>query len=263
MAKTPEELLRELETAGVLSGRPSPSSRVSRPTKTLVQGNRAPALYLLIAALVVAVLGATPIGQVALYPFSLFVTLVHETCHALAAVATGGAVVNLRISSDLSGLTITAGGIVPIIASAGYVGASLVGALVIALPRSAARLSLVGLALAPAASLVFFHPATLFTAAWCGVFAGLLLLAVWLLPRGWLVPIQLFLGLEIGLNAIRDVLTALLITGSNSHIHTDADLMSSALFFRPVVWAVIWTALSALVLLAACWRVLRRAVYSP
>lgn len=262
MAKTPEELLRELETAGVLSSHPNPAAPVPR-TAVLTRGHRASALYLLVAAVLIAGLGATPIGQVALYPFSLFVTLVHEFCHAVAAVATGGTVVDLRISSDLSGLTITAGGSVPVIASAGYVGASIVGAAMIGLPRQAARLALLALTAAPAATLILFHPATLFTAVWSAIFAILLLVAVWFLPDSWLVPIQLFLGLEIGLNAIRDVVTALLITGTNSHIHTDASLMSSALFFSPVVWASVWTALSAFVLLLAVLRVVRRAIYSP
>lgn len=151
----------------------------------------------------------------------------------------------------------------PLIASAGYVGASIVGALVIALPRRVSRLAFVLLALAPAATLIFFHPATFFTAVWSLVFAVLLLLAIWLLPDGWVIPVQLFLGLEIALNAIRDVTTALLITGTDSHIHTDASVMSSVLFFSPVVWASVWAALSALVLLAAAARVVRRGLYSP
>jgi Peptidase M50B-like len=264
MGKTPEELLRELETAGVLGGRPSPGETVPQRSAPRAQLDRqGPILYLLIGALVVAALGSTPIGQVALYPFSLFVTLVHEACHAVAAIVTGGTVVNLRVSSDLSGLTITAGGLAPVVASAGYVGAAVVGALVIAMPRRASRLSLVGLTLVPAATLVFFHPATLFTAVWCGAFATLLLLGVWFLSPSWLIPIQMFLGLEIGLNAIRDLITALVITGTSSHIRTDADLMSSALFLRPLVWVTVWTALSGAVLIAAVWRVLSRGFYSP
>jgi hypothetical protein len=54
-----------------------------------------------------------------------------------------------------------------------------------------------------------------------------------------------------------------LITGSSAHIQTDADLMSSVLFFPPTVWAALWTALSGLVLVLALARVVRRAIYSP
>jgi hypothetical protein len=262
MAKSPDELLRQLETAGVLGGSSAVTgARQRQPAPR--SGARAHLLYLILAAVGVAILGSVPIGQVALYPFSLFVTLVHEVCHAVAAVVTGGTVVNIRIARDLSGLTITARGWLPLIASAGYVGASLVGAIVIALPARMARVALVALALAPAAALGAFHPATLFTVVSCVVFLALLLLGAWLLPASWVFPVQVFLGLEIGLNAIRDLTTALLITGSDSHIRTDADLMSSALFLRPLIWVWLWAALSAVLLAAALWSVLRRAIYSP
>jgi hypothetical protein len=264
MAKSPDELLRELETAGVFAGKTVPHGGAgTSPARQTRPRRRITALALLVAALVIAALGAAPIGQVALYPISLFVTLVHEVCHALAAVATGGTVVNLRISSDLSGLTVTSGGVVPVIASAGYVGAALIGALVIVFPGSVSRGLFLLLALAPVSAIVFFHPVTLFTGVWCGAFAAILLLTGLLLPARWLLPVQIFLGLEIGLNALRDLATALLITGSSAHIQTDADLMSSVLFFPPTVWAALWTALSGLVLVLALARVVRRAIYSP
>jgi hypothetical protein len=216
----------------------------------------------MVAAVLVATLGVIPIGQVALYPVSLFVTLVHEVCHAVAAELTGGTVVNVRVARDLSGITITAGGIVPVIASAGYVGASLIGAALIALPGRLARPLFIALALAPASALVFFHPATLFTWVACAAFLAALLLTAIFLPASWAAPVQLFLGLEIGLNALRDVATAVLLTGSGAHVQTDADLVASTLFLRPVVWAGLWAALSLLVLAAAALRVVGR-FYSP
>lgn len=263
MTKTPDDLLRELEASGVLSGGPGAVTAKRRAVRRKAPtGQRRPALVLMVVAVLLAIVGATPIGQVALYPVSLFVTLIHEVCHALAAVLSGGTVVDLRVSRDLSGLTITQGGLVPAIASAGYVGASIIGALVIALPGRLARATFVGLALAPAVTLVFFHPANVFTWVTCAAgLAALLLLAIFL-PRSWAAPLQLFLGLEIGLNALRDVATALLLTGTGAHVQTDADLMSSALFLRPVVWAAIWAGLSVLVLAAAVFRVAAR-FYSP
>lgn len=260
MAKTPDELLRELESAGVVEK----ASSISGPRRGRSAAHpRRGRVTVYVIALLIAMLGASPIGQVALYPVSLFVTLVHETCHAIAAAATGGSVVSLRVSRDLSGLTETGGGVVPAIASAGYVGASLVGAVLISLPRRVARAALLGLALVPVADLAFFHPADLFTFAACAGFCAVLVLTALFLPGSWVVPVQLFLGVEMALNAARDVLTALLITGSGAHVQTDAGLMSSALFFRPVVWAAAWTALSALVLALAIWIAIRRALYSP
>ena len=64
-------------------------------------------------------------------PFRLFVVLVHEVCHAGAALATGGEVIEIRTNWDESGHTLTEGGFFPLISSAGYVGSALAGALLI------------------------------------------------------------------------------------------------------------------------------------
>jgi hypothetical protein len=262
MAKSPDELLRELQSAGIGDGSTAVAARAPAPSRRRLP-ERGAGLYLLVIAVLVAAVGTTPIGQVALYPFSLFATLIHEAGHALAAVATGGTVVNLRVNSDLSGQTQTADGIVPVVVSAGYVGTAIIGALTIAWPPRFARLLLFVLGLIPAAAVIFFHPGSLFTLVWCGVWAVALLLLALRLPASWALPVQLFLGLEVGLNAIRDVVTALVLSGNGSHVQTDADIMASSLVLSPLVWAGVWTLLSALVLFAAVWRVIRRALYSP
>ena len=64
-------------------------------------------------------------------PFRVFVVMVHEVCHAGAALLTDGEVVEIRTAWDESGHTLTKGGIFPIISSAGYVGSALLGALLI------------------------------------------------------------------------------------------------------------------------------------
>lgn len=92
---------------------------------------------LMLALLIIAMLcWDMPYISTALYPFKLFVTMIHESCHALAARLTGGSVSEILISPDESGLTYTKGGIFPIIAGAGYPGAAFVGALLIWLGRT-------------------------------------------------------------------------------------------------------------------------------
>jgi len=68
---------------------------------------------------------------VLLKPFRFFVVMVHEVCHASAALLTGGEVVEMRTNWNESGRTLTQGGIFPLIAAAGYVGSALLGALLI------------------------------------------------------------------------------------------------------------------------------------
>ena len=64
-------------------------------------------------------------------PFRLFMVLVHEVCHAGAALATGGEVIEMRTNLDESGHTLTEGGFFPLISSAGYVGSALAGSMLI------------------------------------------------------------------------------------------------------------------------------------
>ena len=84
-------------------------------------------LYLLMAILALALW-----DTMLLKPFRIFVVMVHEICHAAAALVTGGEVVELRAAWDESGHTLTQGGVFPAITSAGYVGSSLLGSALIA-----------------------------------------------------------------------------------------------------------------------------------
>jgi hypothetical protein len=95
--------------------------------------------WLWLAAAVSLVVSLTPWAPVLLYPFKLFTTWVHECAHALMTVLVGGRVLSITIQPDTSGLTQSlvptgriAGGLV---ASAGYLGAAVVGCLLMAATR--------------------------------------------------------------------------------------------------------------------------------
>ncbi len=64
--------------------------------------------------------------------FKILVVFLHETSHAFAAILTGGHVRNIAVSSTESGVTFVSGGLSAIMYSAGYLGTSLIGALLIA-----------------------------------------------------------------------------------------------------------------------------------
>lgn len=65
------------------------------------------------------------------WPFTWIQTFFHEISHGLAAIATGGRVSHIEIHLRGSGLCYTSGGIRFIVTSAGYLGASLFGVLLI------------------------------------------------------------------------------------------------------------------------------------
>ena len=73
-----------------------------------------------LAALFVAtwLLWDTPL----VYPIKIFVVMLHELGHALAALITGGQVVGIQIYPEQGGVTFTRGGWPFVILSAGYVG---------------------------------------------------------------------------------------------------------------------------------------------
>jgi hypothetical protein len=263
MAKSAEDLIRELEAGGVLGG----SSMPSKATRRAAQRTGGPAspaskqsgvLFVVLAAIVIAAVGSLPLGSYALYPFSLFVTLVHESCHAVAALISGGAVDSLRISGDLSGVTMIAGGSEALIAPAGYVGASVVGSLLLITPPRYARAAVAALVAVPLAGLLLFHPATLFTAIWCLAFLAGLGLAAWKLPDRLMHFFQILLGVSCGLNAFRDLMTLFFISSSGAHIHTDAELMFSVLPLPATAWAVLWTLLSLALLGGALFTLVKR-----
>jgi len=68
-----------------------------------------------------------PFGGYVVYPFSLFVTFLHELGHALASVITGGKVIGVRINFDGSGYAVTAGGFRWMVIMGGYLGSIIFG----------------------------------------------------------------------------------------------------------------------------------------
>lgn len=251
MSKSTEDLIRELESGGVLGGPAQPPARSAAPIASRQAAHGSSTLFILLAVVLVAALGSLPFLSLALYPFSLFVTLIHECWHALITIATGGSVSDLQIQSDLSGVEHSRGGIEPLIASAGYVGAAVTGAAALIVPLRYSRWVVGALAAFPALALLLFHPASLFTAIWCILFLAGLGVAAWKLGGRLLAFLQVFLATEIALNALRDLSTLVFISGSDSHMQTDATNMASALFGPSILWSVLWTVLSVVVLAAA------------
>lgn len=64
-----------------------------------------------------------------IYPIKLFVVLLHEISHGIAAIITGGNVVSLKINLELGGECVVENGNKFVVASAGYLGSLLFGSL--------------------------------------------------------------------------------------------------------------------------------------
>jgi len=82
-------------------------------------------IILIVITIASIILWETPV----IYPFKIMVVLFHEISHGIAAILTGGKVIELNIALDLSGICKIEDGNSFIIASSGYLGSLLFGML--------------------------------------------------------------------------------------------------------------------------------------
>jgi hypothetical protein len=207
---------------------------------------------------------AVPFFQPHVWPFILLNTQIHEICHAVAAVATGGSVEKIIVYRDGNGVTPILGSWILVTAAAGYVGSTVVGA---ALLLSAARFRsaryavfAVGIGLL-AANLVWVRGDGL---GWLLGFlwaAALIAAGRWMSDRAITVSAA-FLGMAqiaASINAVYDLLRISAFTERS----TDARVLESATGVPAMVWAVIWSAISVAVGFVTVRRLLRHSMGRP
>jgi hypothetical protein len=200
-----------------------------------------------------AVLMNVPYGYYALYPFKLFATWIHESFHGLAALATGGSVETVEIFSDTSGVTksLLSPGTAArsLVASMGYLGTSIAGAILLSLRRrpTAQRWALAIIALGMVLSLVFWV-----RNAFGAVTVALLAVAVGLLAvraaEAWASIATNVLASQACVNALLDIRVLYGVQG-----HSDAATMADVVGLWPWFWATLWLVISVLLLWVA-WR---------
>ncbi|NMC72345.1 MAG: hypothetical protein GYA57_20110 [Myxococcales bacterium] len=203
---------------------------------------------LLGAAAVVAALNLVPHGETLLYPLALFATWIHETCHALMALACGAEVQGLLVRPDTSGLATYlfdprefGTGSRALVASAGYVGTALAAAgLLAAVQRPRLHrpvLATLGVGL------------ILTTLLWVRTAFGIIALLLLAAGLGAVVARRtaaaarwtlVLLGLQTALNAVLAIRVLYYAHGEN-----DAATMSELLGLPPAFWATLWLLLGA------------------
>jgi hypothetical protein len=191
----------------------------------------------------------TPWGPLALYPFTLFTTWIHECGHALAVVLVGGSVSSVTIEPDTSGLTRS---LVPtsrlsrgIIASAGYLTASVVGCFLLTAARVERRAKpiLWGIGVFMLVTLVLWVRNLFGALVVIGWAVALLTIAHRRTSRGLAAFVLGVLGIQVALNAVFNIRVLFLVDGPS-----DAQAMA-ALFVAPAwFWASLWMAMSVAML---------------
>ena len=223
-------------------------------------------LLLLIATVITIALWFIPYAGILVYPIRLFVTFIHEGGHALMTLLTGGAVQSLTIASDGSGLTYSAstGWFASLlVSSAGYLGTTFFGVMMLALIRfnvSPKKILLGCGILIGVMTLVFGFISPVFNflslqVAYSSVLFTIVtgaLLTVALITLAKFSTIRTanfaaaFLAIQCLLNSLSDLKTLFVINSpfSGSDIMNDAGNMANATGLPGIVWVFIWIGIS-------------------
>ena len=227
-------------------------------------------MLLLIATVITIALWFIPFADFLVYPIRLFVTFIHEGGHAIVGFLTGGSVQSLTIASDGSGEVYSApSGFfgATLTSSAGYLGATAFGVLLLALIRrnfSPKKVLFACAGLIAALTVVFgvisplFHAFSLnvgLSSIAFTVTVGILLtLGLFALAKFASVKVAnfsvAFLAVQCLLNSLSDLKTLFYINAPlvGSNIQTDAGNMAAATGLPAIVWVVIWIGISLLMI---------------
>jgi hypothetical protein len=224
------------------------------PGPRILSSRRPIGNWLWAAVAVSLVISLTPWAQFLLYPFKLFTTWVHECGHALMTVLVGGHVTSITIAPDTSGLTLS---LVPVgrvarglVASAGYLGAAVVGCLLMAATRVEkwAHVILLGLGAFMLLTVVLWMR-NLFgigvVLAWGVALVALARQGIGNAPR-FLLSV---LAIQVALNSVYDIRVLFLLERGQS----DAASMARLFLLPAWVWATAWMLMSVAMLGATLW----------
>ena len=222
--------------------------------RSLFSSGRPIGNWLWAAVAVSLVVSLTPWAQFLLYPFKLFTTWVHECGHALMTVLVGGRVTSITIEPDTSGLTrslVPAGRVARgLVASSGYLGAAVVGCLLMAATRVGKWAPVI------LTSLGAFMLLTLVL--WMRNLFGFAVVLAWgvalvtLARKGTANALRFLLSLlaiQVALNSVYDIRVLFLIDRGQS----DAATMARLFLLPSWVWATVWMLMSVALLGATLW----------
>lgn len=195
-----------------------------------------------LAALIVAI--AALWNTWAVYPLRLLVVFFHELSHGVAAMLTGGAIVEIRMNAREGGQCLTRGGVPFIVISAGYLGSLVWGGAILLLSTrtkpSPIIIELLGVLLL-IVTLVWVRPVLGFGFGF-GLLAGLVLVAMAYFFKPVVHETLLAaIGLTSVLYAVLDIKSDIL---DRPHAISDAVLLAEHTGIPAIVWGLLWFGVS-------------------
>ncbi|KAI1115670.1 peptidase M50B-like-domain-containing protein [Nemania sp. NC0429] len=249
----PRHLLRDPRALVVVAGNEIASvvARDVLSRRALVVTSDSQKVTLGIIALyvvVIAVLWNVPYIKWSLWPFKMLVIAFHEFSHAFAAILTGGRVKSISLDPHEGGVTHMVGGRQAITLPAGYLGSSLIGAILIFTSFNIVASKIVSIALGVCFLLTLWWGKR----DWLTIVT--ILLAVGLLIASWFIVhaeglrfVVLFIGVMSSLYSVWDICDDLILRKVNS---SDASVFAKRYGGSSQCWGVIWSIISVLFLAA-------------
>jgi hypothetical protein len=220
-------------------------------------------LLVLLLGVASVLLWRVPMVGLLWYPFQLLGTFIHEICHGLAAIMSGGDFQRFVVHPDQSGTAWYAGGVGWFVTSAGYVGCAVVGGgLTILSARDVAARSVLFFLGVALGILCLIFVKNLFGMVTGLILAGALMLAGDRLPERWADGLLLFLAVQVMLNAINSLFDLVYLSTQRADIITDAQLMQQMTGIPAPLWALAWS-LIALAILAVSLTIAYRRTPAP
>jgi hypothetical protein len=195
-------------------------------------------------------------NSIVLYPVKVFVVLLHELSHGLAAVVTGGSIVKIEINERIGGACYTTGGWQFLVVSAGYVGSMILGGILFMLAQRSTMSRWLSVGIGSMCVLVtVLFVRTLFGLVFGIVFGAALFAASRYLPSNFLELVLQYLGGMSCIYSLVDVKEDLLTTRAGL---TDAVILAQMTHIPAIVWGIFWSLLSLAVLLAVAYATYRK-----
>ncbi|KAI1267781.1 peptidase M50B-like-domain-containing protein [Xylariaceae sp. FL1019] len=248
-----EHLVRSLKAAITTAG-PAVASLASRDVLAqrdlAVRSDSQKVTLGIIAAYVViiAILWNVPYLRWSLWPFKMLVIAFHEFGHAITAILTGGRVKSISLDPREGGVTHMVGGKSALTLPAGYLGSSLIGAILIFTGFNIVASKIVSIGLGVCFLLTLWWGKR----DWLTIIT--ILLAVGVLVASWFIVhaealryVVLFIGVMSSLYSVWDICDDLILRKVNS---SDASVFAQRYGGSSQCWGVIWSFISVLFLAA-------------
>lgn len=191
---------------------------------------------------VIAILWNVPYLRMALWPFKMLVIAFHEFGHAFTAVLTGGKVKSISLDPHEGGVTHLSGGISAITLPAGYLGSSIIGALLVFCGFNIVASKIASLVLGVCFLLILWWGKRDWLTILTVLAAVGLLIACWFIRSAEALRfVVLFVGVMSGLYSAWDISDDLILRKVNS---SDASVFAKRYGGSSQCWGIIWCLIS-------------------